>query len=139
MKTGKKLKKNVLHIDWDLETSKKGGFSHYMLEEIFDEPQTVRQAMQIPKEQIIAMAEMFADSTRSYMMGVGTTYYVASISQYYFSTLADCYSALSSDEFSVVDIKKGDMVLAISQSGVKHMILKLLWSTPKKVVRKPQQ
>ena len=118
LKTGKKLKKNVLHIDWDLETSKKGGFSHYMLKEIFDEPQTVRQAMQIPKEQIVAMAEMFADSSRSYMMGVGTTYYVASISQYYFSALAECYySALSSDEFSVVDIKQGDMVLAISQSG----------------------
>ena len=118
LKTGKKLKKNVLHIDWDLETSKKGGFSHYMLKEIFDEPQTVRQGMQIPKEQIVAMAEMFADSSRSYMMGVGTTYYVASISQYYFSALADCYySALSSDEFSVVDIKQGDMVLAFSQSG----------------------
>ncbi|GIT04297.1 MAG: hypothetical protein CM1200mP28_15560 [Deltaproteobacteria bacterium] len=26
LKTGKKLKKNVLHIDWDVETSKKGGF-----------------------------------------------------------------------------------------------------------------
>ena len=118
LKTGKKLKKNVLHIDWDVETSKKGGFSHYMLKEIFDEPQTVRQAMQIPKEQIVALAEMFADSSRSYMMGVGTTYYVASISQYYFSALAECYySALSSDEFSVVDIKQGDMVLAISQSG----------------------
>ncbi len=118
LKTGKKLKKNVLHIDWDLETSKKGGFSHYMLKEIFDEPQTVRQAMQIPRQQIVSMAEMFVDSSRSYMMGVGTTYYVASISQYYFSDLADCYySALSSDEFSVVDIKRGDMVLAISQSG----------------------
>ena len=118
LKTGKKLKKNILHIDWDVETSKKGGFSHYMLKEIFDEPQTVRQAMQIPKEQIVALAEMFADSSRSYMMGVGTTYYVASISQYYFSALAECYySALSSDEFSVVDIKQGDMVLAISQSG----------------------
>jgi len=117
-KTGKKIKKNVLNIDWDIETSKKGGFSHYMLKEIFDEPQTVRQAMQIPNYQIGEMAKMFAESSRSYMMGVGTTYYVASISQYYFSDLADCYySVLSSDEFSVVDIKQGDMVLAISQSG----------------------
>ena len=85
LKTGKELKKNVLHIDWDIETSKKGGFSHYMLKEIFDEPETVRQAMQIPRQQIVRMAEMFADSSRSYMMGVGTTFYVASISQYYFS------------------------------------------------------
>ena len=118
LKNCNKLNKNVLYIDWDIETSKKGGFPHYMLKEIFDEPQTVRQAMQIPKAQIVAMAQMFADSSRSYMMGVGTTFYVASISQYFFSAIADCYySALSSDEFSVVDIKKGDMVLAISQSG----------------------
>ncbi len=118
LKTGKKIKKNVLHIDWDVETSKKGGFSHFMLKEIFDEPQTVKQAMQIPKEQIVTLAKLFADSSRSFMMGVGTTYYVASISQYYFSALAKCYySALSSDEFSVVDIKQGDMVVAISQSG----------------------
>ncbi len=118
LKTGKKVNKSVLQIDWDLETSKKGGYSHYMLKEIFDEPQTVRQAMQIPKEQISAIAEMFDGSSRSYLMGVGTTYYVACISQYYISTIADrYYSALSSDEFSVVDIHKGDMVLAISQSG----------------------
>ncbi len=118
LKTGKKIRKNILNIDWDIETSKKGGFSHYMLKEIFDEPQTVKQAMQIPKGQMVAIAEMFADSERSYMMGVGTTYYVASIGQYYFSSLANCYySALSSDEFPVVNIKQGDMVLAISQSG----------------------
>tara|TARA_B100000945_G_scaffold283373_1_gene252383 strand:+ start:6785 stop:8602 length:1818 start_codon:yes stop_codon:yes gene_type:complete len=118
LKTGIKIKKDILNIDWDIETSKKGGFSHYMLKEIFDEPQTIRQAMQIPKSKIATMAEMFAESKRSYMMGVGTTYYVASIGQYYFSSLASCYySALSSDEFSVVDIKRGDMVLAISQSG----------------------
>ena len=107
-----------LHIDWDVETSKKGGYSHYMLKEIFDEPQTIRQALKIPHEQISGLALMFTEATRAYLMGVGTTYYVANISQYFFSTLANrYYPALSSDEFSVVSVESGDMVLALSQSG----------------------
>ena len=112
------VEKNVLHIDWDVETSKKGGYSHYMLKEIFDEPQTIRQALKIPHEQISGLALMFTEATRAYLMGVGTTYYVANISQYFFSTLANrYYPALSSDEFSVVSVESGDMVLALSQSG----------------------
>ncbi|MBC8259187.1 MAG: glutamine--fructose-6-phosphate transaminase (isomerizing) [SAR324 cluster bacterium] len=118
LQTRELVEKTVLQIDWDLETSKKGGFSHYMLKEIFDEPQTLRQAMKIPLEQISTIAEMIAGAPHCYLMGVGTTYYVASISQYYFSNLADrYYPALSSDEFSVVSVESGDMVLALSQSG----------------------
>ena len=118
VQTGKIVEKVVMHIDWDVETSKKGGYSHYMLKEIFDEPQTVRQALKIPREQISGLAEMFTEASRAYLMGVGTTFYVANISQYYFSNLADrYYPALSSDEFSVVTVESGDLVLALSQSG----------------------
>ena len=63
--------KSVLNIDWDVETSKKGGYSHYMLKEIFDEPQTIRQAMKIPAGQISGIAEMFVNAPRSYLIGVG--------------------------------------------------------------------
>ena len=118
VETGEIVKKSILHIDWDVETSKKGGYSHYMLKEIFDEPQTVRQALKIPTDQISGLAEMFREASRAYLMGVGTTFYVANISQYFFSTLADrYYPALSSDEFSVVTVESGDLVLALSQSG----------------------
>jgi glucosamine--fructose-6-phosphate aminotransferase (isomerizing) len=118
VETGELVEKSILHIDWDVETSKKGGYSHYMLKEIFDEPQTVRQAMKIPTEQISELAGMFSETSRAYLMGVGTTFYVANISQYFFSTLADrYYPVLSSDEFSVVTVESGDLVLALSQSG----------------------
>ena len=118
VQTGKIVEKVVMHIDWDVETSKKGGYSHYMLKEIFDEPQTVRQALKIPREQVSGLAEMFTEASRAYLMGVGTTFYVANISQYYFSNLADrYYPALSLDEFSVVTVESGDLVLALSQSG----------------------
>ena len=93
VQTGEVIEKSVLHIDWDVETSKKGGYSHYMLKEIFDEPQAILQALKIPSEQISVLARMFTEASRAYFMGVGTTFYVANISQYYFSTLAGQYYA----------------------------------------------
>jgi len=112
------VKKSVLIIDWDIETSKKGGYSHYMLKEIFDEPNTLRQALKIPAEKISDLALMFCKAKRAYLMGVGTTYYISSIGQYFFSTIAGSYyPALSSDEFPVACLESGDMVLALSQSG----------------------
>ena len=118
VQTGEVTEKSVLHIDWDVETSKKGGYSHYMLKEIFDEPQAILQALKIPSEQISVLARMFTEASRAYFMGVGTTFYVANISQYYFSTLAgQYYASVSSDEFSIVTVEPGDLVLALSQSG----------------------
>ena len=39
------ITKNVAHIDWDLAQIERGGFSHFMLKEIFEQPQTVEQTM----------------------------------------------------------------------------------------------
>ena len=105
VQTRELVEKKVLKIEWDLETSKKGGYSHYMLKEIFDEPQTIRQAMKIPSKQIINIAQMLSKADRVYLIGIGTTFYVSNIGQYYFSNLSGCYfSALSSDEFPVVSL-----------------------------------
>jgi len=118
VQTRELVDKKVLKIDWDIETSKKGGYSHYMLKEIFDEPQTIRQAMKIPSKQIFGIAKMLSNADRVYLIGIGTTFYVSNIGQYYFSNLAGrYYSAQSSDEFRVVCISQNDMVLAFSQSG----------------------
>ncbi|MDE3171759.1 MAG: glutamine--fructose-6-phosphate transaminase (isomerizing) [Gemmatimonadota bacterium] len=37
--------KNVNRIDWDLEQIEKGGFEHFMLKEIFEQPQTIENTM----------------------------------------------------------------------------------------------
>ena len=112
------VEKKVIKIEWDIETSKKGGYSHYMLKEIFDEPNTTRQALKISSKEISDLALLMSEASRAYLIGVGTTYYVSNIGQYYFSNLAGCYfPSVSSDEFSVVSLQANDMVLAFSQSG----------------------
>jgi glutamine---fructose-6-phosphate transaminase (isomerizing) len=39
------LEKNVSKIDWDLEQIERGGFAHFMLKEIFEQPQTIENTM----------------------------------------------------------------------------------------------
>jgi glutamine---fructose-6-phosphate transaminase (isomerizing) len=41
----RQLQKPVTKIDWDLEQIEKGGFAHFMLKEIFEQPQTIENTM----------------------------------------------------------------------------------------------
>ena len=119
LRDGQQVEKDILHIDWDAETTRKGGFAHYMLKEIFDEPQTLRQALKIPDEEIRKLAQKFVEAPQAYLVGVGTTFYVAQLGQYFFSQLTGRYfPAISSDEFiDIAGVQAQDLVLAISQSG----------------------
>src|SRR5688572_13054155 len=41
----KRVRKGVSRIDWDLDQIEKGGFEHFMLKEIFEQPQTIQNTM----------------------------------------------------------------------------------------------
>ena len=41
----RRVRKGVSRIDWDLDQIEKGGFDHFMLKEIFEQPQTVTNTM----------------------------------------------------------------------------------------------
>ncbi|MDH4120132.1 MAG: glutamine--fructose-6-phosphate transaminase (isomerizing) [Deltaproteobacteria bacterium] len=106
-------------IEWDAETSRKGGYSHYMLKEIFDQPHTLTNALHIPRVEIAALAQSIQQARSTTLMGVGTTYFVGLLGQYAFSQLAGVLvQVISSDEFpEVAVVGPGDLVVAVSQSG----------------------
>jgi glutamine---fructose-6-phosphate transaminase (isomerizing) len=115
----KPVAKQIIHIQWDRETAQRGGFSHYMLKEIFDQPQTVRTALLIADAEIEKIARKLIDSRQSFGVGIGTTYYVAMVGTYLFSQLADLYvPSISADEFpSLIPTRPDQHVLFFSQSG----------------------
>ncbi len=39
------LEKTIHRVDWDIEKIERGGFAHFMLKEIFEQPQTIEQTM----------------------------------------------------------------------------------------------
>ena len=113
------VNRTPLRIQWDAETSRKGGYSHFMLKEIFDQPHTVQNALNVSQQHIDRLAETIRASRQTYLMGVGTTHYVALVGQQLISHLAGRYlPAVSADEFrDLAVVGQGDLVVSISQSG----------------------
>ncbi len=111
--------KTCLEIDWNVESAQKGGHPHFMIKEIHEQPQTVVRALEVDPGAIEGLAELIARHRRTYLVGVGTTYYVAQMAQYYFSALAHVFvPVISSDEFrSLAHVDADTLVIAISQSG----------------------
>jgi glucosamine--fructose-6-phosphate aminotransferase (isomerizing) len=111
--------KPIIKVEWDSETSKKGGYPHYMLKEIYEQPQTVSNALDLEASGLDEIVDLFAKSRNSYFLGVGTTFYVAKYAKYVFSQLAqEFFPSVSSDEFMVLaNVNKQSLVFALSQSG----------------------
>jgi len=133
--TGEVIHRDVQFINWDPELVKKGGFSHYMLKEIHEQPQAVRNALKVvDREEIDRAAEMILNSGTRYMIGVGTTYYVVLTAQYYFKLLTDLFiPVISSDEFdNLADVEENTVVIAASQSGETYDTIHALKAAKRK-------
>lgn len=119
LKTKKKLSKKETTLTWTAENIQKGGFSHFMIKEIFDQPQTILNSINLDKKPFEKIAQKFLTHKQSFFVGVGTTYYVSIIASYLFSNYAGIYvPAISSDEFSnLLTLKKEYHALYLSQSG----------------------
>ena len=119
VKTQEKLNKEVQTISWSVKNIQKGGFRHFMLKEIFEQPKTILNSFSVDKDALEKVASKFLDYEQSFFIGVGTTYYVSMVGSYLFSKYADIYvPAISSDEFnSLLNVKKSYHALYLSQSG----------------------
>jgi len=113
------VEKETLRISWDVEMSKKGGYPHFMLKEIYEQPQAIVHALGGDRSVIREIAEVMAESAQTYLLGVGTTYYIARYGQYFFSHISGIYCpCVSADEFlNLAHIDEKTAVIALSQSG----------------------
>ena len=117
--TGDLVERKPFSVPWDVNESQKGGYPHFMLKEIHEQPQAIKQALSADDEAISELADRIAGSERVYLLGVGTTYYVSLYGQYILKRLAGVFApAMSSDEFEhTAVVEPGTLVLACSQSG----------------------
>ena len=117
--TQEEVSKPIFKINWDSEASKKGGYPHYMLKEIYEQPQTVNNALDVDEKSIMHIVDMISQSKNSFLVGVGTTFYVAEYAKYILSNLAhEFIPSVSSDEFiPLANVSQDSLVLAFSQSG----------------------
>ena len=125
---GETVRKKITEIHWDSDMAKKGGYPHYMLKEIYEQPQCIINALQVDKLLIKKISDMIIESKKTYLIGVGTTYYVSLMGEYQFSSVAGIFTpAISSDEFkNLAHIDKDTLVIALSQSGETYDTLNAL-------------
>lgn len=116
-------------LELNLSTLEKGGFPHFMLKEIFEQPRTVRDSMRgrLNMEQgsvILGGIEEYTrkllNARRIIMIGCGTSWHAALVGEYLIEELARIPVEVEyASEFRYRNplISEEDMVIAISQSG----------------------
>jgi glucosamine--fructose-6-phosphate aminotransferase (isomerizing) len=123
------VERPVATIDWDLATIERGGFDHFMLKEIFEQPETVENAMRghlledegSSRVHGLKMSdEQLKGVRRIVITACGTSWHSALIGEYLIEEMARIpveveYASEFRYRNPVVD--EGTLVIAISQSG----------------------
>jgi glutamine---fructose-6-phosphate transaminase (isomerizing) len=121
--------KEVHEVDWDLGQIEKGGFDHFMLKEIFEQPEAVRNSMRgrvLADEGLAKLGGLnmtpdeMRDIRRVIILGCGTSWHAGLIGEYMLEEHARIPVEVEyASEFRYRNpvIEDGTAVIVISQSG----------------------
>jgi glucosamine--fructose-6-phosphate aminotransferase (isomerizing) len=124
-----RVDKAVHEVDWDLAQIEKGGYDHFMLKEIFEQPESVRNAMRgrLNVEEGLAKLgglnltlEEMREIKRLIILACGTSWHAGLIGEYMIEEYARIPVEVEyASEFRYRNpiLDEGTMVLVISQSG----------------------
>jgi glucosamine--fructose-6-phosphate aminotransferase (isomerizing) len=125
---GKAIKPAEYLISWDASAAQKGGFTHFMLKEIFEQPKAVADTLigrlSDNKQIVLDELRMSADEIRALkkitVIACGTAYHAGMVAKYAIEKWAKIPVEVEiASEFRYRDpiIDAGTLVIAISQSG----------------------
>jgi len=125
---GTKADRSIYHVTWDLSAAEKGGYDHFMIKEIHEQPRTIRDTMrgrlteddQLNLSEIGLESEELARFNRIYIVACGTAYHAGMVGKYFMEKILriPIETALGS-EFRYRDpiLDEKTLVILISQSG----------------------
>lgn len=126
---GNSIDKKVFHVTWNAEAAEKGGYEHFMLKEINEQPKAVRDTMskRIAKDGAsIILDELnwdkkFLDSiNKIYIVACGTAYHAGLVGKFYIEKLARKLvevDVASEYRYRNPIVDENTLVIVISQSG----------------------
>ena len=125
---GEPIVKQPKTITWNLQMAEKGGYKHFMLKEIFEQPRAVADTLAgrildtggIYLEDLQLSEETFQNLTKIYIVACGTSWHAGMVAKYFFEKI--CRIPVEIDiasEFRYRNpiIDKNTLTLLISQSG----------------------
>ena len=85
---GNLLTKEVMHIAWDVISAEKGGFKHFMLKEIFEQPRTLGDTIKGYISRDYEMPINLRDFRRVLVVACGTSYHAGLVGKYWIEKYA---------------------------------------------------
>ncbi len=121
LKTDKKIEKELRLIEWNIDAAEKGGYKHFMLKEIYEEPTAIRRTLKISKDLLRVFANILWSAENIYITAAGTSFYASLAGKFIISKFLGKYiQAIECSEFQTQlsnSLKNDSVIIAVSQSG----------------------
>ena len=126
---GDEIEKQTTEIKWDAEAAEKGGFEHFMLKEIYEQPKALRDTMTsrldaeaktIGFPELNWTAEELREINKIFIVACGTAYHAGIVGKYYLEQLARVPVEVDiASEFRYRNplVDGNSLTIVISQSG----------------------
>ena len=121
------VEKERHYIDWDVDAAEKGGYAHFMLKEIFEQPTAISKAItgriqegRVVLSDLTMTDREIRDIGRIFIVACGSSYHVGMVGKYNLERmLRRSVEVCLASEFRYSDpiIGPGDLAIVISQSG----------------------
>ena len=129
---GEKIIKEPSHVEWDMDAAEKGGYEHFMIKEIHEQPKGLRDTMRprivkdgngIPTDVYFEenkMDDAWRKAKRVVITACGTAYHAGVVAKYAFEKIARMkvdVDVASEFRYRNPILDKDDIFIVISQSG----------------------
>ncbi len=108
-------------IQWSIDAAEKGGYKHFMLKEIYEEPSAMRRTLKISKETLQIFARILWGAKNIYITAAGTSYYACLAGKFIITKFLHKYiEAIECSEFQTQlgdALQEDSVIIAVSQSG----------------------
>ena len=121
------IQKEAVTIEWDAEAAEKGGFEHFMMKEIYEQPKVVGDTLHhylkdgnIDFSEVGISDEQLRSLERIYIVACGSAYHVGVAARYVFEGMAGIpveVELASEFRYREPRLVKNSLVIIISQSG----------------------
>ena len=121
------IQKDMVEIKWDAEAAEKGGYEHFMLKEIHEQPKAVQDTVgayvkdgRISLEEVGLTDEVLGGLERVYIVACGSAYHVGMVGKYVLEDLARVPVEVDlASEFRYRNpiLMENSLVIVVSQSG----------------------
>ncbi|MBN1622526.1 MAG: glutamine--fructose-6-phosphate transaminase (isomerizing) [Endomicrobiales bacterium] len=129
-KKKKEVKRQVKNITWDRVQAEKGGFKHFMLKEIYEQPQAIRETflgrlnpekgVTYLKEEIKIADSFLKSMSKIYIVACGTSYHAGLVGKFLFENLSLIPAEVdiaSEFRYRCPVLDRNALTIIISQSG----------------------